>query len=963
MPLHAVDSSLAALAGRDAEWLAAEYVPVGTAGVDLGSAAGVAAYMKNGSAAGEIPEGYEFAFVAAHDKNAGIQSISADEAVKRVYYNASRQRLFVEYALDGKADALLSEDTELYIVCFGLEELDIGYRTMGFDGALSDAAVNASAPSKVPAAAQSDISSLVSAPMTYPSAAAQYYSYAIGPAGADNASDLQFITDSGDSDSSRPTLVIQHTWKGYRYSVDGANWTDCGYDVQIFVLYFEQQPRIITVEESTLGTSAVSQTGFAFTAVITEYKNGVEQGSPRVISFTLRDGEAKALAVYRRTDGEGNEYVQKAVVTQTADAAFYTDNSSAYGTKNSGAEWEYTAAETPENPRVEFVNTHRSLTVEVHVAMVEDGGVFLRDNYRNYVIEKYSFPLELGAEADLLTALPYNNLFTGDLAKYALGGVVCGTGGDAEGSAVDIGSMDVAKVAYGRVSGNIHELLLKDSGGSDICELGEYKLYYLFYPMPEIRYVEENEDGTLTEIKGSYDGVSVIDDVTYNRAPLTMNGGTVTQAQGITIPVSGFVISQTGGSGCFRMPPLLDDGVFERYLIYTRIAAGSAGAGSIADLGAANVSDGKTLRLQVRNNQLEYSFDGANWRHLPLSGIPTIYAIYTERGYDLQITKTVDVSASGSDPIFTSTRFTVTVESSAITASKYGCTGLGATEISATPASGTQPGIIRFTVGDGSSVKIIGLKRGDYTVTESGNENYDLTAKTGTIISSARVPAAVEDNTKVEFSLDNEMAIDFFNSPKKICKIKDGGTEHVFYKLRDAIAYIGERVPDNTATVEMLSDYRMPAADSVSIPDDYNVTFTTAGDGVYYYQGSGTATVCRTPSLDSSPMFSNGGVLSFANVYVDGGSVAASAPVITSTGSVTVGINAVIKNSVNSGNGGAIYASSGNVTVIGTVSGNTASKGGAVYYSGSGSVSVTGRITGNTSAGDGGGIYAESGNV
>ncbi|MBO4277271.1 MAG: InlB B-repeat-containing protein, partial [Clostridia bacterium] len=201
VPLHAVDSSLAALAGRDAEWLAAEYFPVGTAGVDLGSAAGVAAYMKNGSAAGEIPEGYEFAFVAAHDKNAGIQSISADEAVKRVYYNASRQRLFVEYALDGKADALLSEDTELYIVCFGLEELDIGYRTMGFDGALSDAAVNASAPAKVPAAAQSDITSLVSAPMTYPSAAAQCYSYAIGPAGADNASDLQFITDSGDSDS------------------------------------------------------------------------------------------------------------------------------------------------------------------------------------------------------------------------------------------------------------------------------------------------------------------------------------------------------------------------------------------------------------------------------------------------------------------------------------------------------------------------------------------------------------------------------------------------------------------------------------------------------------------------------------------------------------------------------------------------------------------------------------------
>ena len=58
--------------------------------------------------------------------------------------------------------------------------------------------------------------------------------------------------------------------------------------------------------------------------------------------------------------------------------------------------------------------------------------------------------------------------------------------------------MGVASIAYEPISGNIYGLVLKDSDGNTISELGSNQLYYLYYPMPKIRYVKEAADGTLT---------------------------------------------------------------------------------------------------------------------------------------------------------------------------------------------------------------------------------------------------------------------------------------------------------------------------------------------------------------------------------------------------------------------------------------------------------------------------------
>jgi hypothetical protein len=99
--------------------------------------------------------------------------------------------------------------------------------------------------------------------------------------------------------------------------------------------------------------------------------------------------------------------------------------------------------------------------------------------------------------------------------------------------------------------------------------------------------------------------------------------------------------------------------------------------------------------------------------------------------YDLQLSKIVDTSVSGSNPIYTDRQFTVTIEPAAgnsFNTEQYDIEGYSSRKIS------VENGKITLTVEDGTNVKILGLRRGGYVITESNNANYDLSAKSGPII-------------------------------------------------------------------------------------------------------------------------------------------------------------------------------------------------------------------------------------
>ena len=993
--VHAVDASEEDLADRTGEdgWTVAN-VTVSATETAL-----------NGTSHVTAPENYEFAFVAVASD---LDAVSENNSVTAIKYE--NKKVLVKYKGESSF-RVLGEGRELYFVYYQKKTLDIGYKSMEASGVLEDVTTSEAPTATNALLGEYSMSSQLTAPLSLATGFTNY-AFAIGDVDPHsetqmNASNLSLITNAVGADDPIPTLRVRNTWRGFEYTTetgDDAVWTSCGYAPQLYVIYYSQQPTVVMFDEKTVGTSAVMNTEFTFNLLVTATtattvsvqtqtwngENWVNSGDPVETTntgepTTVFDTSAEGNQPYILKNGEANSSIlfysstvstdtaesgdtrtvtttttataQTAVITQTVNDAF-TPSIDVGGTAyaDSPNVYTYTGSGSGGTVNVTFTNTHKALPVEVHVAMVENdgtsGGIMQRDgSFRSTTEANYKFDLALGTSETLLTKRPSSDVFTGDTDTYAFGTVMSGTG--TEGAAITVGSMGVASIAYEPISGNIYGLVLKDSDGNTISELGSNQLYYLYYPMPKIRYVKEAADGTLTDITGCLPNaqtgvIEASDSVTYSHALLTMNGKTVEQNESFEIPLSGFVISQSGNN--FRMPHVLDDDLYERYLSYVKLGAGSEGATNSSEL---DVSTGLTMQLKVQNNTLQYSFDGTTWTDLPLSGTPTIYAIYTERGYDFQISKTVDTSESGENAIFSNASFTVTISSDAITKDSYDAEGAESATVTATPADGTTPGTITLTVTDGTKVRIKGLGRGDYTITESGNENYILTARTGPIVGSSTSPMTVTDNTTVSFTLDTEKKVDLTNSPKAICKIDD----HYFYTLRSMVEYVDSEIATKTATAEMLTDYLMPAADTVEIPNGCDITLTTA-------ESVGrVAVITRTDDLADVSLFTNNGTLTIANLTLEGSSVVATAPMIQSAGDLTVGSGATIQNVVG---GGAINAIAGNITVSGTIQKCSAAEGGAIYHSGNSTITLngTGTIQNNTATTDNGGaIYLAGGTV
>ena len=908
------------------------------------------------------PADYELAFAAAHSTAAGLQTISEEEKVTSIFYDQTEKHLRAVYA-DGSS-ASLDEGTEIYYVYYRKKPLDIRYRSMDAAGVLSPETPAAPAPTgTVSLLGEYDVTAGVTQPMDWVSGSFACYAYAIGDENAENASRLQMITTTSSSDDVRPSLLVKNSWRGFRYSTDGgSSWSDCGYDPALYVIYFVHQPTIIMFHEETVGSGAVMDTGFEYRVQVTQTVDGIPDASPvydsddnngNVDLYLLKSGEAQSAVLFYSNAG-GSETVQTITVTQKD-----TPASSAFTTLIGEAEqktWSCSSTAAGGTQNVTFTNRHKSLSVEVHVAMLENGSVVLGDE--GYRSGNYSFDLALGESADILTKLSPNALFTDPSDTFTFGAVAYGSD---DGSTVLLEGSGLSSVSYSQLSGSLYEVLLD---GDPQKALTEFKVYYLYYPIPRVRYVKDTGSG-LEPVMGSLNGSDAIPSITYDRGVLHMNGAAVEQDQRLSIPANGVLtISQSGNH--FRMPPNLDDGVYARYLTYSGLGAGDAGS---TDLSGVSVGPGRTMYLRVQKDALQFSFTGTEDDWTPFTGIPTVYAIYEERGYDLLISKTVDLSDVGAESSFIATSFRITVFSEAITKDSYAVEGYESETIAADPDAHT---ITLPHVTDGTSIRIKSLGQGSYTFTETGNENFVLTAKSGHIVGGTLQNADVTSNSSVALTLDSEKRLDLMNTPRKLCKIVDAGTEHVFYTFADAMKYVEDNVPTLTARVEMLSDYLVPASDAAEIPNGFRITLTTADSGEARYEGSGKAVITRGSGLTGAPLITSNGRLTLENVILDGAGLAAAAPLIRSADDLTVGTGSELKNAVHSGNGGAIYASAGNITVDGGVigggegSGNRASGGGAIYYTGSGTIALRNdaRISGNTAdTGDGGGIYAAQGTV
>ncbi len=968
--VHAVDASNVALAEKtpsDTDWVFSKSaITAGTTETALNAAA-AATYVT-------APSNYTFAFAALHDPSAGVNAISEAEAITAIKYDSAQKCVCVKYQ-GAESFTPMPSGYQVYFVYYKEKALPIGYKSMLTSGELTNATVSSSVPTTTGTLGSYNVQSTLASPLSWQSDSVthyDYFAYAIGDANAPNASALHLLTDASGSDENRPKLQVRNTWRGFEYSEDGGStWTSCGYNPALYVIYYTQQPTVIMFQEQTLGTKSALGTSFTYNVTVTQ--NGADQ-SLFSGTYTLSSGEAQSAILFYDAST-----TQTITITQMPVDGFTTSVSANGGDDASSNLWTYTSNGSTATQTVTFTNKQASLPIQVHVAQVEhvasvgDSCIVLRDSNRSTTAANYSFDLALGESATLLTQLPSTSVYTDTTNTYAFGAVIDGDAVSTEGGVINAGNIGIASIAFAQVNGNEYELVLHDADGNLLGELGDNSLYYLYYPMPKIQYMKESS-GTLSAIQGSRIDSATgnpkpVDYITYDHATVTMNNTTVAQGQTVEIPLSGLTLSQEGNN--FRMPPVLDDGIYERYLTYAKIGAGAAGATSTSGMA---VSSSLAMQLRIENSGLQYSFDGSTWKKLPLAGTPTIYAIYAERGYDLQISKAIDLTEAkkttdltkpGNIALFVNKTFPITISSLAITESSYEIEGYDEATIGATPAVDGAPGTISLTVGDGTKVKIKNLPKDDYTITEADNATYTLTAKAGSITGSSTSAVKVVNNTDVPLALDAEKKVELTNTPKAICQITDNGVTTQFYTIQSAVDYTEGSISTKTATVEMLVDYLMPTEDTVTIPADCNITLTTAASG---FSGQGLLSVItRGSHLANVPLFTNNGSLAFTNITLEGGSVVSTKPMIQSAGNLTIDGSATVQNVVNSGNGGAINATAGNITVSsGTITKCQAAAGGAIYYTGSGTISVdgTGAITSNTAAsGNGGGIYATLGTV
>lgn len=232
-------------------------------------------------------EGYVYAFTCLGDSEGNI---SESDRITRLWFNADRDQrcTWVEYA-DGRTEAQPSDKTVHFVFYKNPKTPAIGYRELGADGLADlDGSVSAAAPKSATVGEDGyDMTAEIEKPMGWMTGASGYkhYAFAIGAAGAKDASSLRFITEAKEVDGDRPALRLKNTWRGMQYSTDGGeNWTPCGYDVQLYVLYFKAQPTIVTFKELTEGLQADMAEKFEYEVVVSNVVTTVIQTQTRTLT-------------------------------------------------------------------------------------------------------------------------------------------------------------------------------------------------------------------------------------------------------------------------------------------------------------------------------------------------------------------------------------------------------------------------------------------------------------------------------------------------------------------------------------------------------------------------------------------------------------------------------------------------------------------------------------------------------
>lgn len=746
------------------------------------------------------------------------------------------------------------------------------------------------------------------------------------------------------------------TFFDYDYWIEEIKYDSSGNITSEDLVFTTRNPDILTDPSSLTNADrytvqlANGETFSAFTTTTNEHTYRITVVVKPEDNFSLT---GKTITYVNGSEAQGSSPNTSLPSWVTSDA-----RAAKYCYENNERDYTFSYTVMPNGPfcgktaLITFSNTRSAVNVDLHVAKADvNGTLYHAPEWRVAAADSsstvwnannaYTVSVPLGETVDLTTVKPYTIITTNVDLNYMPGALIYGMdrhashqhNGTTDNDVITLdenASLACYRLAYEQVdeeNSNIYNLYIKDGGDyrypltamasqivHDINGLTHpddntlfYRLFYLFYPAITVYYVVEDNDGSLTPIRGSTDDTTVSDAITYNGAQAVLNGVNVTQGQKLGIWERSLLISQDvgtdqNGNNIFNIPPLLDmwdaanDKLNKLNLIYYKLGAstqadpgtphanisslpGNKNNGYLDNNGnvyTSGVTEELVLQIGIHNHRLEWKFVDEPASQV-LNNWPVVYAIYRERGYDLTITKQVTEDTGYEEP------FPVTLTSKYISRSEYKVEGTGYNTIPATPAelddSGNlveDTGIITFSVKDGDSITIKGLSAGDdYVITEGGNTNYNLTAS---YIESHKEnavaqPINVSDSILDALTLDKNIEVTLKNEPKVICRI---GTQ-TFLTLNDAIKYVDTNIGSLTATIEMLTDYLIPSSDALEIPTHMNITLTTANNyvGVNSTEGgNGKAVITR--GFTNGAVFTNRGIFTVGDVILDGGYVSSS---------------------------------------------------------------------------------------
>lgn len=808
LPIHVVDTTDKDWVLRDSEWLLNGYpdtkiVLNGNPAV-FNAATGVT-YLIPGSVdtAGDTYD-WECAFIGGKGENE-YKNLSEENKVKSLHYDVDSRNIIADMA-DGTKRVFDPINEEIYMVYFkSPEQVPVKYVEMATNGKLTQTNTT-NCPSDLNVAKDSlNLSTPLMTPLDYPTKEYKYYSFAIGSPynNNTNTTDLKIITDYARDNDNRPQLAIRNTWKGFQYSTaenpTESDWVDCGYDINIYVVYFENRPTIVNLTEETIGLPDVMNTEFDYHVVIkeTEYKteqreyqyqrqNGytkftdnssgnfpptVDTSEERTITlpisnYSLSDGEVASFILlytqpanaeqnnpwadypftyYNRTvqyrvTKLTNRYITQTIeIVQTPKESFKTENDAVSG--DHIYQSSFTSSADSETQTITYTNT-KITSKPVNVALLQgstitDATSGMRTS-ESSVYEHTFNSAETWNISDKNVISP-EALINHD-SDYVLVDIISGSESDGNITKTYDG---ISSISYGQLSDGSYGFYLS---GNPAKALGKNeKVWFVYTKKPKIRYVFKKPDGSYEEFsKLLRNGTEFRRDVTN-----TFEGTKAEQNE--ILPVThdnGLLIAQitSPASPAFVVPGDLDYGGNPLILDLERMAVGTEN-GSAAD---ADTAKCEFMKIKAENGALQYSF-GNSAESAAMPEDPVVYAIYEIKGYELTITKTVIGDANGKS------EFTFNVHSEQLLNPNYFISVTdknGDTQVSTISAVNLT---VTVEVENGGSATIYGLQSGIYTLTETDTGNCEVKATVN------GVEAAVKNDT-LGIAINDDTSVDVVNN-------------------------------------------------------------------------------------------------------------------------------------------------------------------------------------------------------